>query len=775
MKDKKLRQLMACTSAGALLMSGLGAVCPSETGAQEVLPRPEQPFKGKIDRFYKDSTPDWSPAAPVLPPANAPNIVVIVLDDIGFGQLGSYGGSIQTPNMDRLAADGLRYNSFHTAALSSPSRAALLTGRNHHSVAMSTISEVGTGFPSSYGAIPKSSATVAEVLKQNGYNTFALGKWHLAPYWSYTAAGPFDRWPLGMGFERYYGFLSGETDQWAPGLWYDNHRIPTPTRPGYHLSEDLVDKSIEFIHDQQQANTGRPFFLYLAFGAAHAPLHAPKAYIEKYKGKFDQGWDRERELVLERQKKLGIVPANTVLPERNPGVKPWAELSVDEKRLFARLQETYAGFVDHADAQIGRLLTTLSDMKLMDNTLIVVVSDNGASQESGPNGVTNTDRYRNYLPMSVAEMLKEYDDIGGRKTDPGYPIGWSMAGNTPFKRWKQDVHRGGTADPFIVHWPKGIQDKGAIRTQFHHLTDIVPTLLEVTGIPMPSSVNGVAQKPLEGVSMAYTFANAKAPTRKTAQYFEMFGSRAIWSQGWMATVWHKKGDDIDRDQWELYNLDEDFSQSNNLAAKHPDKLREMQDLWWTEAGKFGVLPIDDRRYERLADTTRPKASLPKESYTFYPGTSPIPVVAAPRVLNVSHRITAEVEIPAKGAEGILLCLGTEFGGWSLFVKDGKLVYAHNYLKIQEFKIKSTTDVPKGKATLAYEFTKTGENVGTGRLFINGKLAGELAGIKTAANDYAAAAEGLQVGRGWATPVSHDYEGSFQFTGKLESVTITILK
>ena len=553
MKPVRVQDLFA-----ALVSLALVAALAPTALSQETLPRPPRPFGGKIDRTYKDSTPDWSPVQPVAPPAGAPNIVMIVLDDVGFGQLGCYGGSIETPNIDRLAAGGLRYNSFHTAALCSPTRAALLTGRNHHSVAMSSITEAATGFPGSYGAIPTSSATVAEVLKQNGYNTFAVGKWHLAPYWTTTAAGPFDHWPLGMGFERFYGFLGGETDQWAPTLTYDNHRIPTPIRPGYHLSEDLVDRSVEFIRDQQQVGTGRPFFLYLAFGAAHAPHHTPKVYIEKYKGRFDAGWDREREIVLARQKKLGLVPANTVLPARNAGVKPWDELSSNEKRLFARLQENYAGFLDHTDTQIGRLLAALTDMQLTDNTLIVVVSDNGASQEGGPNGVTNTDRYRNYLPMSVDEMLKEYDEIGGPKTDPHYPTGWSMAGNTPFQRWKQDVHRGGTADPLIVYWPKGIRDKGGIRAQFHHATDIVPTLLEAAGIPMPSSVNGVTQTPLEGVSMAYSFRDARAPTHKTPQYFEMFGSRAIWSQGWMAVVWHKKGGGFDDDQWELYNLEEDL-------------------------------------------------------------------------------------------------------------------------------------------------------------------------------------------------------------------------
>ena len=529
------------------------------------MPAPE--FKGKIGETYRDSVPDFGPAMPVAAPAGAPNVILIVLDDVGYGQLSSYGGPIQTPNLDRLGAEGLRYNNFHTTALCSPSRGALLTGRNHHEIGLAAITEAATGYPGSNGSIPKSAGTIAEVLKQNGYNTIALGKWHLTPYTAYTSAGPFDHWPLGMGFEKYYGFLGGETDQWAPLLVQDNHFIDTPKRPGYHLSEDLVDHAISDIRDQQQANTGRPFFLYLALGAAHAPLHAPKAFIEKYRGKFDQGWDKVREETFERQKKMGVIPANSELPPRNPGVDAWADLNDTQRKVYTRLQEVFAGFLDHADAQIGRLTTALDTMGLRDNTLIIVVSDNGASQEGLRNGTANTDRYRNYFPDTVEEMSTMLDKLGGPETDPHYPMGWSAAGNAPLKRWKQDTHAGGNTDPFIVSWPARIKDAGAFRNQYHHIVDVVPTILEVIGLPAPTSINGVAQMPLSGVSMAYTFDDAKAPTKKPSQYYEMLGSRAIWANGWTAVTWHEKGKAWEDDKWELYNTDADFSQAHDLADK----------------------------------------------------------------------------------------------------------------------------------------------------------------------------------------------------------------
>ena len=654
------------------------APLPRSNGSdRKVLPTTPPDFQGKIGSTYKDSTPDWKPAEPLQAPTGAPNVLVIVLDDVGFGQLGCYGGPIQTPNIDKLAGRGLRYSNFHTTALCSPSRGVLLTGRNHHAIGLAAITEGATGFPGNYGTIPKSAATIAEVLKQNGYNTMALGKWHLAPYTAFTSAGPFDRWPLGMGFEKYYGFLGGETDQWAPLLVQDNQFAETPIRAGYHLTQDLVDHTITYIRDQQQANTGRPFFTYLALGACHAPLHAPPEFIAKYKGRFDQGWDQVRAETFDRQKALGIIPKDAVLPPGNPGVQPWAELNETQRKVYCRLQETFAGFLDHADHHLGRLFHSLEEMGLSDNTLIVLVSDNGASQEGLRDGTCNTDRFRNYFPDTVDEIIGQIDQIGSPSTDPHYPMGWAMAGNSPLKRWKQDTHAGGNTDPFIVSWPARIKDGGAIRTQYHHLVDVVPTILELSGLPAPTSVNGVAQMPLHGVSMAYSLNDANAPTRKTVQYYEMLGSRAIWSGGWKAVTWHKKDTSWDDDSWELYHTDADFTESTNLADRQPEKLKELQALWQEEAEKYHVLPLDDRRYERAADPTRPVAALPKKQYTFYPGTSILHPLAAPLLLGREHTITAFVEIPPGGAEGVLACSGGEFGGWSLFLQDGKLHYVHN--------------------------------------------------------------------------------------------------
>jgi arylsulfatase A-like enzyme len=755
------------------------AQVPARPIDRTVLPPPASEFKGKIGPNYKDSTPDWTPARPLAAPEGAPNVLLIVLDDVGFGHIGSYGGPIETPNLDKLSAAGLRYNNFHTTALCSPSRGALLTGRNHHAIGLAAITEAATGFPGNYGNIPKSAATIAEVLKQNGYNTMALGKWHLTPYTAYTAAGPFDRWPLGMGFEKFYGFLGGETDQWAPLLGQDNSFIDTPTRPSYHLTEDLVDRAIANIRDQQQANTGRPFFAYVALGANHAPLHAPKEFIEKYKGKFDQGWDKVREETFARQKQLGIIPKDTQLTPRDPVIKPWSELNDIQKRVYARLQEAFAGMLDHADHHLGRLFASLDELGIRDNTLIIVVSDNGASQEGLQDGVTNTDRYRNFNPETVEEMAKLLDKIGGPETDSLYPMGWSLAGNTPFKKWKQDTHLGGNTDPFIVSWPAKIKEGGATRSQYHHLVDIVPTLLEITGLPAPTSVNGVKQQLMPGMSMAYTFTDGSAKTRKPSQYYEMLGSRAIWADGWVAVAWHKKDTSWDDDKWELYHTDVDFSQNDDLAARNPEKLKEMIALWQEEAKKNNVLPLDDRRYERAADPGRPVAALARKDYTFYPDTSVLHPLAAPQLQGQDHIITAHVEIPRNGAEGVLASFGGEFGGWSLFLKDGKLHYVHNYLKITEYELTSEKLVPVGKHMLSVHFTPTRKNVkpnyfsGDVVLAVDGEKVGELKDIKSGAMYSAMTGYGLVIGRNIGTPVTHEYKPPFAFTGTLNKVTIEL--
>jgi len=771
--------MLRTTALSVALMFAAATPAIAAEPDRTVLPVPTPEFKGKIGESYKDSTPDWTPALPVQAPQGAPNILLIVLDDVGYSQLGSYGGPIETPNLDKLAASGLRYTNFHTTALCSPTRAALLTGRNHHAVALAAITEGATGYPGNYGNIPKSAATIAEVLKQNGYNTFALGKWHLAPYTAYTAAGPFDHWPLGMGFEKYYGFIGGETDQWAPLLVQDNQFIDPPRREGYHLTEDLVDHTIAYIRDQQQASTGRPFFAYLALGTAHAPLHAPKDYIAKYKGRFDQGWDAVRDEVHHKQTAMGVIPAGTDLPPRNPGVQAWADLTNDQKTVYARLQEIFAGFVDHADHHLGRLFAALDDMHIRDNTLIIVLSDNGASQEGLQNGTANTDRYRNYTPDTVPEMLGQLDKLGGPETDPHYPMGWAMAGNAPLKRWKQDTHHGGNTDPLIISWPARIKAHGELRSQYSYVTDIVPTLLDLTGLPAPTSVNGVKQMPLHGISMAYTFDDANAPRRRKIQYYEMLGSRAIWADGWTAVTWHKKDTPWEDDNWELYNTDADFSEAHDLAAERPDKLREMQALWLEEAKKYNVLPLDDRRYERAADPTRPVAAIEKPSYDYYPGTSIVHPLAAPQLLGREHTVTAYATIPEGGAEGVLACSGGEFGGWSLFIKDGRLRYAHNYLKMTEYELASSKEVAAGKRRLSVHFTPKEKSLkpdfftGDVSLFVDDEKVGELKDIKMAGQYSAVTGYGLLIGRNTGTPVSHTYAPPFGFTGTIDKVVIEV--
>jgi arylsulfatase A-like enzyme len=761
-----------------LILAGATSAMAAEPD-RTILPVPPPDFAGKIGETYKDSAPDWAPALPLQAPAGAPNILMIVLDDVGYSQLGSYGSPIETPNLDRLASEGIRYTDFHTTALCSPTRAALLTGRNHHAVSLAAITEGATGYPGGYGSIPKSAATIAEILKQNGYNTFALGKWHLAPYTAYTAAGPFDHWPLGMGFDKFYGFLGGETDQWAPLLVQDNQFIDAPRREGYHLTEDLVDHAIAFIRDQQQASTGRPFFEYLALGTAHAPLHAPKAYIEKYKGRFDQGWDAVRDETYRKQKAMGLIPADTDLPPRNPGVQPWTDLTQDQKTVYSRLEEVFAGFVDHADHNLARLFSALDEMHIRDNTLIIVVSDNGASQEGLQNGTANTDGYRNYNPDTIPEILGQLDKLGGPETDPHYPMGWAMAGNAPLKRWKQDTHHCGNTDPLIISWPARIKARGELRRQYTYVTDIAPTLLEVIGLPAPTSVNGVKQMPLHGVSMAYTFDNPNAPTRREVQYYEMLGSRAIWADGWTAVTWHKKDTVWAEDKWELYHTDVDFSEAHDLAAEMPDKLHQMQTLWFEEARKYNVLPLDDRRYERAADPTRPIAALEKPSYEYYPSTSIVHPLAAPQLLGRDHTITAFATIPENGAEGVLACSGGEFGGWSLFIKDGRLHYVHNYLKIQEFDVASAGKVPSGAHRFSVHFSPKEKSLkpdfftGDLSLLVDNEKVGELKDIKMAGQYSAVTGYGLLIGRNTGTPVSHSYEPPYVFTGAIDKVVIQV--
>ena len=646
-------------------------------------------FQGVIGNTVPESTAFWP--QPQRPPDGAPNVVFIVLDDTGFAHLGCYGSDIETPNMDRLAAGGLRYNNFHTTALCSPTRACLLTGRNHHSVGVGRITEITSGFPGYYGQVTDRAATIAEVLRSQGYNTIACGKWHLLPNSHTSAAGPFDHWPLGRGFDHYYGFLGGETDQWRPDLAMGNERILPPDRPDYHLTEDLVDHAIGFVRGQKSLAPEKPFFLYLAFGATHAPHHAPKEFIEKYRGRFEDGWDAARERVFARQKQMGVVPLETELAPRNDGVKAWEDLTDNERRLFARMEEVFAGFLDHTDTHIGRLLAFLEEIEQFENTLIVLISDNGASQEGGPIGQPEQIYFNTVtggaIDLTVEDMLEHIDELGGPLHHNHYPTGWAQAGNTPLKRYKQNTHGGGIRDPMIVHWPTRIKDGGAIRNQYHHVSDVTPTVLEAIGIQAPSVHRGIEQMPIEGTSFAYSFDAPDEPTRKETQYYEMLGHRAIWHDGWKAVAFHPPGQSFDNDRWELYHLDNDFSEASDLAVEHPERLRELVDLWWDEARKHNVLPISDMM---TSGFSRPGGGAPKRAFTLYAGAT-VPSMAAPNAANRSHRITAHVARDDTRQEGVLVAQGGRHGGYTLYVKDNRLVYEYNFLGISSCVIRSDAE------------------------------------------------------------------------------------
>ncbi|MEZ5378725.1 MAG: arylsulfatase [Acidimicrobiales bacterium] len=670
-------------------------------------------FEGTINRTIGESTPWWP--EPVLPPEGSPNVIVVLLDDTGFSHFGCYGGPIDTPNLDRLAERGLRYANFHTTALCSPTRAALLTGRNHHSVGMQALSNFDTGFPNMRGHIAPSAGTLAEVLGDAGYATFCLGKWHLAPMREASAAGPFRNWPLGKGFDRFYGFMQGETDQFHPELYADNHLIDAPGGPddGYHLSEDLVDQAITMIQNQHSLVPERPWFTYLAFGATHAPHQAPADYLAKYRGRFDEGWDVWRQRVFERQLELGIIPPGTDLVPRNPGVEAWDDLSDDEQRFACRLQEAFAAFLDHTDAQIGRLLDRLEQLGIADNTMVVVASDNGASQEGQASGVMDEFRYFNNLAEDLPAAYARLDDIGTRRSFTNYPWGWAQVGNCPGKRYKQNTHGGGVRDPLIISWPSGIPEasQGGIRRQFHHVIDLAPTLFEAIGIDPPATLGGIEQQPVEGVSMRYTFAAEAAdpdahPTPKSSQYFEMRGHLAIWSGGWKAVTFHHPGGTLDDDTWELYHLDEDFSECHDLAASQPEKLAELQTIFWSDAEKYGVFPIDERGRFGGAFAGHPVPGTPRarDSFVYYPPIVRIPSDGAPALGSRAWSMRASVDRASADAGGALFAYGTVNNGLTAYLDDGHLVYEHNFFQHRTF-VRSDAPVPAGSCTLGIDFER----------------------------------------------------------------------
>ncbi|WP_445269967.1 arylsulfatase [Streptomyces sp. DSM 41634] len=725
-------------------------------------------------------------------------MLFIVFDDTGFGQFGCYGSPIETPNLDALAAGGLLYSNMHTTALCSPSRSCIITGRNHHANGMAAITELATGYPGYNGQIPFENGFLSEMLLQHGYSTYMVGKWHLMPSEQESAAGPYDRWPLGRGFERFYGFLGGDTSQWYPDLVYDNHQVEPPATPqeGYHLTEDLVERAMSFIADAKQVAPDKPFFLNLCPGATHAPHHVPKEWADRYRGRFDDGWDAYREQTFARQKQLGVVPADTRLSPRDPDVPTWESLSPEARRLAARMMEVYAGFLSHTDHHIGRLVDFLKETGEFDNTLIMVVSDNGASAEGGVTGTTNEVQFFNNAPETLEESLTQIDELGGPTTFNHYPWGWTWAGNTPFRRWKRETYRGGTSDPFLVHWPDGIRARGEIRDQFAHIIDMVPTVLDVLGIEAPATIRGVTQSPLHGVSFAHTFDDAGAVSRHRTQYYEMLGHRAIDHDGWRAVCpWPGPSfaeaerpfgtpitmadlDDLDAHHWELYHVDEDIAETRNLAQEHRGKLIEMIALWYVEAGKHNVMPIDGSVLQRIM-TERPQITENRTSYTFRSGTQAMPAAVAPRVLNRPHSVTADVEIPPGGAQGVLLCQGTNAGGWSLYVKDGHLHYAHNYVQRALHHVVSNETVPEGRHALRFEFEPTGAPdiahgkgaPGLAQLYIDGRLVGETEMPVTTPITFNPG--GMACGANPGSAVTPDYQAPFPFTGTLHSVTVDL--
>jgi arylsulfatase len=754
-----------------------------------VLPIPPAPFKGKIERTAKDSTPDFPKQ--VEAPEGAPNVLLILTDDVGFGASSTFGGPIQTPTLQRLADSGLRYNMFHTTALCSPTRAALITGRNHHSVASGVITEFATGYPGYNSLVPESAGSVGEVLKENGYNTSWFGKAHNVPDWKSSQAGPFDLWPSGLGFEYFYGFLGGDSDQWHPALYENTMPIePYLGKSDYILDHDLADKAIAWMRMQHALAPNKPWLLYYATGTAHAPHHAPKEWIEKYKGQFDQGWDKVREETLARQIKLGVVPPNTQLTKRPEQIPAWDSLSADQKRLYARMMEVYAGALSYADNQIGRLLSAVAESGQLDNTLVVfIMGDNGASAEGSLQGTTNeVATAANGVKESLPFLLSMIDKLGGPLAYNHYPVGWAHAMDAPMQWTKQVAsHFGGTRNGLVISWPAQIKDKGGLRSQFAHVIDIVPTIYEAAGITPPTMMDGVEQKPLDGVSLVYTFKDAKAPTRHPTQYFELVGNRGIYKDGWMANTtplrlpWVTIGEEPNPDdfKWELYNVSEDFSQANDLAAKYPDKLKELQAAFDVEAKKYNVYPLDSSFASRADPSIRPSLTRGRTEFTYYPGMIRIPEGSAPDFKNKSWTVAAEISIPKGGASGVLATIGGRFGGWALLLHDSKpeFIYALSNQPEHKFRIASDRAIPPGNHVVRVKFDYDGGGIGkgaTGTLLVDEKQVAQgkipqTIGVRFSLD------ETFDVGEDTGTPVSEDYakEMPYPFTGTLKRFAVVL--
>lgn len=756
---------------------------------RSVLPIPPASFKGEIKRTAKDSTPDFPKG--VEAPAGAPNVLLILTDDVGFGASSPFGGPIQTPTLQRLADNGLRYNMFHTTALCSPTRAALITGRNHHSVASGVITEFATGYPGYNSLVPASAGSVGEVLRENGYNTSWFGKMHNVPDWMSSQAGPFDLWPSGLGFEYFYGFLGGDSDQWHPALYENTTPIePYLGKKDYILDHDLADKAIAWMRMQHALAPNKPWMLYYATGTAHAPHHAPKEWIDKYKGQFDQGWDKVREETLARQIKQGIVPPNTQLTPRPEQIPAWGSLSADQKRLYARMMEVYAGALSYADNQIGRLLDAIEQSGQLDNTLVIFIQgDNGASPEGSLQGTTNeVATAGNGVKESLPYLLSMIDELGGPLAYNHYPVGWAHAMDAPMQWTKQVAsHFGGTRNGLVISWPKGIKDKGGIRSQFAHVIDIVPTIYEAANVPPPDVLDGVKQMPLDGVSLVYSFDEATTPTRHGTQYFELVGNRAIYKDGWMANTtplrlpWVTIGEEPNPDdfKWELYNVSEDFSQAHNLAAQHPDKLKEMQDAFDVEAKKYNVYPLDSSFASRADPSIRPNLTRGRTEFVYFPGMIRIPEGSAPDFKNKSWTVAAEINVPKGGASGVLATIGGRFGGWALLLNDSKpeFVYALSNQPEHKFRIASTQALAPGNHIVRVKFDYDGGGIGKGAtstLLVDEKQVAQGKVPQTVGVRFSLD-ETFDVGEDTGTPVSESYANAmpYPFTGTLKRLGVVL--
>ena len=759
-----------------------------------------EPFKGTINIDVRGSVPDWGPYEQPRAPEGSPNVLFIVWDDVGFGSMDIYGGLIEAPTMKRLADAGLCYSQFHTTALCSPTRACLLTGRNHTTVGMACIEEATTGFPGSNGRIPPETATLAEVLVERGYNTYAIGKWHMTPEEEANQASSRRNWPTDRGFERFYGFMGGETNQWYPDLVYDHHMIDPPATPeeGYHLSRDLADQAIRMIQDSKQIAPDKPFFMYFCPGCAHAPHHVFKEWADKYRGRFDDGYEKYRVATLERQKKMGLLPKDTELTPLNPligekgpdgqdwpaldTVRPWDSLSDEEKKLFARMAEVFAGYVSYTDHEIGRIIDYLEQSGELENTIVVVISDNGASGEGGPNGSVNENLFFNGIADDIKANLRMMNELGGVSTYNHYPTGWAAAFCTPFKMYKRyAAYSGGTCDMLIISWPNGITGRG-VRPQYHHVVDIMPTMLDCLGIALPEAVKGYTQWPLEGTSMRYTFDDAFVPSQKEFQYYQMLGSRGIWNKGWKASTTHPTlsgWGHFPQDHWELFKVDQDRSESKDLAAEHPEVLEELKDLWFLAAGLYRGLPIDDRGPVEILTSPRPQLSKPTDRHVYFPGTDPVPEAVAPFLINRSFKIGVLADVPPGGGEGILFQEGTRFGGHVLYVREGRLKYAYNFVGIDTTTITSEDRIPSGEdLILAAVFDREGENpkgvaYGTLSLFVNDEKVGE-GRIRTQPSRFGLGSY-FTVGRGYGEGVTADLPGKrpWQFIGTVKRAAIDL--